>query len=44
MIATPGQLDSFVLGGTRTLTNGTDDDVVLSRHRLLPAMFENGFD
>lgn len=44
VIATPGQIDSFVLGGTRTLINSTDNDVVLIRHRLLPAMFESGFE
>lgn len=44
LIATPGLADSFVLAGTRTLSNGTDEDVVLTRHGLVPALFENGFD
>jgi len=44
VLATPGQSASFVLAGTRTLTNGTDDDVVLTRHALVAAMFENGLE
>lgn len=44
VIATPGLADSFVLAGTRTLGSGPDDDVVTTRHGLVPAMFENGFE